>query len=60
MLKLTSGILKFISDQEVDKYFQAILNNKNDYNFMVIANRKLIGHTSLVKKTKIIGTRHKL
>ena len=50
LLKLTSGILKFISDQEVDKYFQAILNNKKDYNFMVIANRKTIGHISLVKR----------
>ena len=50
LLKLTSGILKAISDQEVDKYFQVILENKNDYNFMVIADREVIGHISLVKR----------
>ena len=50
LLKLTSGILKLISDQKVDKYFQAILDNKNDYNFMMIADREAIGHISLVKR----------
>jgi len=50
LLKLTSGVLKLISDKEVDKYFQAIMENKDDYNFMVIANREVIGHISLVKR----------
>ena len=50
LLKLTSGILKVISDQEVDKYFQVILENKNDYNFRMIADREVIGHISLVKR----------
>ncbi len=50
LLKLTSGVLKVISDKEVDNYFQAMLENKNDYNFMVIANREVIGHISLVKR----------
>ena len=50
MLKLTSGVLKLISDKEVDKYFQAIMENKDDYNFMVIADREIIGHISLVKR----------
>jgi aminoglycoside 6'-N-acetyltransferase len=49
LLKLTSGILKRISDQEVDKYFSAILHSKNDYHFMIIVNNKAIGHISLVK-----------
>ena len=50
LLKLTSGVLKLISDKEVDKYFQAIMENKDDYNFMVIADREIIGHISLVKR----------
>lgn len=50
LLKLTSGILKRISDQEVNKYFRAILNSKKGYHFMISANKKTIGHISLVKK----------
>jgi len=50
LLKLTSGVLKLISDKEVTKYFQAILDNKNDYNFMLIADREIVGHISLVKR----------
>jgi len=50
LLRLTSGVLKLISDKEVDKYFLEILDNKNDYNFMVLVNRKVIGHISLVKR----------
>lgn len=52
LLKLTSGILKRISDREVNKYFQAILNNKKDHHFMITANKKTIGHISLVKRQK--------
>jgi len=50
LLKLTSGVLKRISDQEIDKYFQAILNNKKDYHFMIIVDRKIIGHMTLAKR----------
>lgn len=50
LLKLTSGILKRISDREVNKYFQAMLNSKKDYYFMIIANRKTIGNISLTKR----------
>lgn len=50
LLKLTSGILKRISDQEVDKYFKNILKSKNDYNFIITLNKKAIGHISLVKR----------
>lgn len=49
LLKLTSGILKRISDQEVDKYFLAILDSKTDHHFMIVMNEKTIGHISLVK-----------
>ena len=50
LLKLTSGILKPISNQEVEKYFLAMLRSKNDYHFMIIVNKKVIGHISLVKR----------
>lgn len=50
LLKLTSGVLKLISDEEVDKYFQAMLNGKDNYNFIIIAGGKIIGHISLVKR----------
>ena len=50
LLKLTSGRLGRISNKEVDKYFQAILENKNDYNLIIILNKKIIGHISLVKR----------
>lgn len=50
LLKLTSGILKRISDQEVDKYFQALLNSKKDHHFVIIANKKTIGHIVLAKR----------
>jgi RimJ/RimL family protein N-acetyltransferase len=52
LLRLTSGILRKISDQEVDKYFQTILNSKKDYHFMIVANGKTIGHISLAKRLK--------
>ena len=51
LLKLTSGILKRISDQEVDEYFQNILKSKNYYHFMIILNKQVIGHISLVKRS---------
>lgn len=50
LLKLTSGILKRISDQEVDKYFQNILESKKDCHFIIILDKKVIGHISLNKR----------
>ena len=50
LLKLTSGVLRLILDKEVDKYFQAMLNSKDDYNFIILAGGKIIGHISLVKR----------
>lgn len=50
LLKLTSGILKRISDREVDKYFRNILNSKSDYHFMITLNKRVIGHISLAKR----------
>jgi RimJ/RimL family protein N-acetyltransferase len=50
LLKLTSGVLKRISDKEVDKYFQDILKNKKDYHFIIALDGKVIGHISLAKR----------
>jgi len=50
LLKLTSGILKSISDAEVNRYFSAMLKNKNDHHFMITIGEKVIGHASLAKR----------
>ncbi len=50
LLKLTSGMVKVIADKEVDRYFNSILESKTDYHFMIISNRKIIGHISLNKR----------
>lgn len=50
LLKLTSGILKPISEQELAGYFDAMLKSKTDYHFMIILNQKAIGHIALVKR----------
>jgi len=50
LLKLTSGILRRISDKEINKYFQNLLKTKKDYHFIIILNKKTIGHISLVRR----------
>jgi len=50
LLKLTSGILRRISDEEVDRYFQNILSSKYDHHFIITLNKKAIGHISLAKR----------
>jgi len=50
LLKLTSGVLKRISDKEVEKYFSAIFHSKENYHFIIELNRNIIGHISLVKR----------
>lgn len=50
LLKLTSGRLRRISDKEVDRYFQAILDSKNEYDFIIIKNKKAIGHICLTRR----------
>lgn len=52
LAKLTSGILKPISDKEVKKYFSAMFANKQDYHFMILVRKKAIGHIALVKRVK--------
>lgn len=50
LLKLTSGVMEPISDEEVEKYFEKLLNDNVDYHFMILADEITIGHLSLVKR----------
>jgi len=47
--KFTSGRPGRISDKKVDKYF-SMMKDKNDYHFMIILGKKVIGHIALIKK----------
>ena len=48
--KLTSGRPGPILDKKVDKYFSAMLKDKNDYHFMILLGQEVIGHIALIKK----------
>ena len=50
LIKLTSGVLDPITDDEVKKYFLAMLQSKSDYHFMIIVEDDIIGHISLAKR----------
>ncbi|MEK7584657.1 MAG: GNAT family N-acetyltransferase [Patescibacteria group bacterium] len=50
LLRLTSGILKSITDREVEKYFIALLRSKKNHHFMILLRNKPIGHVSLSKR----------
>jgi len=50
LLKLTSGRLKRISDQEVRKSFEKMINNKKDSHYLITLNNKVIGHIALTSK----------
>lgn len=50
LIELTSGDTNPISDQEIDQYFQAILDSKTDYYFMIAADKEIIGHISLSRR----------
>lgn len=50
LLKLTSGQLKKISDEEVEKYFSEMLQNKADRHFIIELDKKAIGHIALCKR----------
>lgn len=47
LIKVTSGIFKRIADEEVDRYFLEILKDKKARHYMIVVNRKTIGHISL-------------
>lgn len=51
LLKLTSGILRRMSDKEVKKYFQKMINDKKSHHYMIVFNKKkMIGHISLTPR----------
>ncbi len=47
LLKVTSGDLKRITDQEIDKYFSRILNDQNGLQYMISVDGNTIGHLAL-------------
>lgn len=47
--KLTSGRPGPISDKRIDKYF-SMMEDKNDYHFMISLGQEIIGHIALIKK----------
>jgi aminoglycoside 6'-N-acetyltransferase len=50
LVELTSGDTNPISDQEIDQYFQSMLDSKTDNHFMIAADKEIIGHISLSKR----------
>lgn len=50
LLKLTSGDLNPISDHDLGKYFEYMLNNKNDIHYIIYVDNVAIGHISLIKR----------
>ena len=50
LLKLTSGVLDNISDEDINKYFQNILTNKKDFHYIITLDKIAIGHVSLNKR----------
>lgn len=57
LAKLTSGILRPITNDQLDKYFEDILKSTKDYHFMITVHNKIIGHISLSKKRTWYETR---
>ena len=57
LLKLTSGVLKPISNQEVERCFNKMLSNKKDQHRLILLNNKnVIGHIAFYRITdKICG-----
>ncbi len=50
LLKLTSGVLELISDKDVEKYFLAMIKSSVDHHFIILLDKNVIGHISLIKK----------
>jgi len=50
LLRLTSGRLKRISDQEVKKSFEKMIKNKKDRHYLITLNNKVIGHIALISE----------
>lgn len=52
LLRLTSGQLRRIPEKKFEEYFQATLRGKNNYDFMITANKRTIGHICLAKRKR--------
>ncbi|MEK7208860.1 MAG: GNAT family N-acetyltransferase [Patescibacteria group bacterium] len=51
LLTLTSGILRRIADQKIEKYFSRIVTGeKSAYHFLITVGKTIIGHISFVKR----------
>jgi len=50
LLRVTSGELRRISNQEVNEYFSRILEDKKDKQYMITVNGKVIGHLALKQR----------
>lgn len=50
LIKLTSGVLKPLSNQKLNKSFFALLTAKSEFHFLITLSGKVIGHISLSKK----------
>lgn len=52
LIKFTSGVFKPISDKKVEKYFSKMFVSKQNYHFMIFVKEKVIGHISLLRRTR--------
>ncbi|PJE69615.1 MAG: hypothetical protein COU98_01105 [Candidatus Staskawiczbacteria bacterium CG10_big_fil_rev_8_21_14_0_10_38_10] len=52
LIKLTSGILRTVSDKKVEKYFSMMLASKRDHYFIILVKEKVVGHISLMKRAR--------
>jgi RimJ/RimL family protein N-acetyltransferase len=50
LINLTSGVLDYVSDEVVEKYFKEILTSLNNIHRMIVLNQITIGHISLNKR----------
>ena len=50
LIKMTSGILDLITDDEVEKYFSMMLFSAKNYHFIVCLGKRSIGHISLAQR----------
>ncbi|MDD5731575.1 MAG: GNAT family N-acetyltransferase [Patescibacteria group bacterium] len=50
LIKLTSGVLEPISEKEIEKYLSAMVKSRTDYHFMIVFDKKVIGHIALAKR----------
>jgi len=50
LIKYTSGNFEELSDEQIKKYFEAMLNSKKDYHWMIETEGQTIGHVNLSKR----------